>query len=134
MLAIGNSVHQSFSRPRVSDDNPFAESIFWTLKYRPNFPDKPFESLAATRQWVEGFVAWYNEEHRHSGISYVTPAQRHAGQHVELLQHRDRIYKSARNRNPERWTGETRNWDPIPTVRLNPRTEIMQKPQADQAA
>jgi len=67
-------VHQSLSRPRVRDDNPFAESIFRTLKYRPNFPDKPFESLAAARQWVEGFVAWYHEEHRHSGISYVTPA------------------------------------------------------------
>ena len=127
-------VHQSLSRPCVRDDNPFAESIFRTLKYRPNFPDKPFASLAAAHQWVEGFVTWYHEEHRHSGISYVTPAQRHAGQHVELLQHRDRVYKAAKERKPERWTGKTRNWDPISTVRLNPRTEIRRQPRADQAA
>ena len=127
-------VQQSLSRPRVSDDNPFAESIFRTLKYRPNFPDKPFESVATACQWVEGFVTWYNEEHRHSGISYVTPAQRHAGLHIELLQHRERVYNDAKKRNPERWTGCTRNWDPIPTVRLNPRGKNTEKPQVDQAA
>lgn len=118
-------VHQSLSRPRVSDDNPFAESFFRTLKYRPNYPDKPFESLDAARQWVEGFVRWYNEEHRHSGIAFVTPAQRHAGLHRELLEHRDGVYKAARQRHPERWTGDTRNWDPIDVVRLNPHATKM---------
>ncbi len=113
-------VERSLSRPRVSDDNPFIESSFRTMKYRPNFPDKPFESLEAAQQWVEGFVAWYNEEHRHSGISFVTPAQRHAGLHEGLLVHRERVYEAARSRNPERWTGGTRNWDPHLIVRLNP--------------
>ena len=68
----------SFSRPACSNDNPFSESLFKTLKYRPSYPRRPFESLMATRQRVGTFVHWYNEEHRHSAINFVTPAQRHA--------------------------------------------------------
>src|SRR4051794_7672054 len=67
----------SHSRPRVSDDNAFAEALFRTAKYRPEFPSKGFADLQAARHWAMQFVHWYNHEHRHSGIRYVTPAQRH---------------------------------------------------------
>jgi len=63
----------SFSRPSVSDDNPYSESLFKTLKYRPCFPDKPFDSLEEARIWVAEFVQWYNENHRHSSLRFVTP-------------------------------------------------------------
>lgn len=65
----------SFSRPSVSNDNPYSESLFGTMKYTPAFPSKPFESLATAKEWVQSFVCWYNEEHHHSGIQFVTPAQ-----------------------------------------------------------
>ncbi len=113
-------VCRSLSRPRVSNDNPFVESTFRTVKGHPSFPDKPFESPEHATAWVAGFVTWYNEEHRHSGISFVTPAQRHALQHEPLLDHRDGVYAAAKARHPERWTGQTRRWDRHPTVRLNP--------------
>lgn len=110
----------SFSRPRVSDDNPFSESLFRTLKYRPDYPSKPFQSLDAARQWVEGFVDWYNNRHRHSAIRFVTPAQRHAGHDVEILERRRDVYERARARSPHRWTTKTRDWSRVDVVRLNP--------------
>lgn len=113
-------VMPSFSRPRVSDDNAFAESVMRTVKYCPQYPDRPFEDLAAARAWVAQFVAWYNHEHLHSGIRFVTPAQRHNGQDVEVLAHRHRVYEAARKRRPERWTGSTRNWTRPGDVILNP--------------
>jgi transposase InsO family protein len=113
----------SFSRPQVSDDNPYAEAIFRTAKYRPGYPDGPFASPEAAREWVEQFVSWYNNDHQHSGIRFVTPAQRHAGLDVEILAHREAVYTRARGEHPERWTGKTRNWEPIETVRLNPRRD-----------
>jgi putative transposase len=70
----------SFSRPSVSNDNPYSESLFRTLKYRPAYPDQPFLDLQAARLWVQEFVDWYNLEHRHSGIKFVTPVQRHTGE------------------------------------------------------
>lgn len=112
----------SFSRPRVSDDNPYAEALFRTLKYRPGYPRKPFASLDAARAWVADFVEWYNSEHLHSGIRYVTPNARHAGHDVTLLAARDRVYKLARTRNPSRWSGDTRDWRPLRSVALNPTT------------
>lgn len=118
----------SFSRPRVSDDNPYSESLFRTLKYRPSYPREPFATIEDATAWVAGFVRWYNEEHRHSGIRYVTPQQRHDGDDVALLAHRQRIYEAARRRRPERWSGTTRDWKPIATVTLNPeptRREIL---------
>ena len=78
----------SFSRPSVSDDNPYSESLFRTLKYCPSYPDSPFESIRHTREWVHKFVQWYNQEHRHSAIAYVTPGQRHTGQDIALLEGR----------------------------------------------
>ncbi len=113
----------SFSRPSVSDDNPYSESLFRTLKYTPAYPSKPFESIEAARQWVHSFVQWYNEEHRHSAICYVTPNQRHRGEDRDLLKQREAVYETARQQNPERWSGKTRNWNPVEEVWLNPPKE-----------
>jgi len=110
----------SFSRPRVSDDNPFPEALFRTLKYRPAFPRRPFESLEQAHTWVADFVAWYNTEHRHSGIRFVTPDQRHAGRDAALLHARRRLYERARQQHPERWSRDCRNWTPAGSVELNP--------------
>ena len=70
----------SNSRPRVSNDNPYAESLFKTLKYRPNYQPKGFGSLGEARLWCSNFVNWYRYEHHHSGIKFLTPAQRHNGE------------------------------------------------------
>jgi transposase InsO family protein len=122
MLATlqGLGVMPSFSRPAVSNDNPYSESLFKTLKYRPAYPLKPFADLAAARRWVSDLVTWYNHEHRHSAIRFVTPAQRHAGLDGPLLEHRKTVYEAARLRNPQRWPGQTRNWQRIQAVHLNP--------------
>lgn len=114
----------SFSRPACSNDNPFSESLFKTLKYRPAYPCRPFESLMAARCWVGTFVHWYNEEHRHSAIKFVTPAQRHAGLDGALLRKRVAVYEAAKAKNPKRWSGATRNWEPVTTVHLNPEKTI----------
>ena len=114
----------SFSRPSVSDDNPYSESLFRTLKYTPVYPSKPFESLSAAREWVHQFVQWYNEEHRHSAIRYVTPGQRHRGEDAAILADRKRLYEAAKQANPERWSGDTRNWTPINEVWLNPPPDL----------
>jgi len=113
----------SFSRPSVSDDNPYSESMFRTLKYTPGYPSKPFESIEAARQWVHHFVQWYNDEHRHSAIRYVTPNQRHRGEDSDLLGQRKAVYERARQQNPQRWSGKTRNWNPVEEVWLNPPKE-----------
>jgi len=113
-------IEPSYSRPRVSDDNPYAEALFRTAKYRPEFPVRGFAELDAARRWAGRFVNWYNQEHRHSGIGYVTPAQRHAGQDRALLAARHEIYQRARHANPRRWSGQTRDWTPVAAVTLNP--------------
>jgi putative transposase len=113
-------VMSSFSRPAVSNDNPYSESLFKTLKYRPTYPLKPFADLAAARHWAEGLVNWYNHEHRHSPIRFVTPGQRHAELDGPLLEYRKSVYEAARKRNPQRWRGATRNWQRIQFVHLNP--------------
>ena len=86
-------VMPSFSRPAVSNDNPFSESLFRTMKYRPTYPRRPFENLLAARQWVSTFVQWYNHEHRHSAIGFVTPDERHAGKDSALLSQRVEVYE-----------------------------------------
>lgn len=118
-------IEPSYSRPRVSDDNAFAEALFRTAKYRPEFPLKGFADLDSARQWAMRFVHWYNHEHRHSGIRYVTPAQRHAGQDGPVLAARHAVYQDARQRNPQRWSGSTRNWKPVGAVTLNPERDII---------
>ena len=109
----------SFSRPSVSHDNPFSESLFRTLKYCPLYPTKPFASLGAARAWVAIFMRWYNDEHLHSGIRFTTPASRHAGTDTAILDHRDRVYHAAQRTHPSRWSGATRNWTKIARVTLN---------------
>lgn len=113
-------VHMSFSRPSVSNDNPYVEALFRTLKYRPVYPTKPFENIAAADAWVAAFVNWYNNEHRHANIRFVTPAQRHCGDDKAILAKRTKFYESRRKRNPERWSGPVRNWSHIEVVELNP--------------
>ena len=110
----------SFSRPRVSNDNPFSEALFRTMKYQPHSPCRPFASRKQAQAWVERFIDWYNTEHRHSAIRYVTPAERHHGQETAILERRRRIYERARQRRPERWSSNIRDWTPVATVRLNP--------------
>ncbi len=129
VLAMLNwlGVKPSYSRPRVSDDNAYVESLFRTAKYRPEFPDKGFANLEEARAWASRFVHWYNHDHRHSGIRYVSPAQRHAGEDAAILAARHEVYLQARARNPQRWSGTTRNWAPIGAVTLNPeRDSIVQ--------
>jgi len=113
----------SFSRPSVSNDNPFSESLFKTLKYIPAYPVKPFGSLNDARQWVAKFTDWYNCSHRHSGLKFVTPEQRHNGEDLAILKQREIVYEQAKKLHPERWSGKTRNWKHEPKVELNPINE-----------
>ena len=122
----------SFSRPSVSNDNPYSESLFRTLKYRPEYPEKAFIGLNEARDWVLGFVDWYNEEHLHSEIKFVTPSQRHRGEDIDILAKREQVYKEAKLRNPNRWSGKLRNWQPVQEVYLNP--EKQQEKKKDKAA
>ena len=127
VLAMLNwlGVKPSYSRPRVSDDNAFVESLFRTAKYRPEFPAKGFADLEAARAWAAQFVRWYNHDHRHSGIRYVSPAQRHAGEDQAILAARHALYSRARESKPARWSGKTRNWSPIGAVTLNPERDCV---------
>ena len=125
-------VAPSHSRPRVSDDNAYVESLFRTCKYRPNYPAQGFATIDAARVWVQQFVRWYNGEHRHSGINFVTPQQRHQGQDIALLAKRQTVYLAAQQRHPQRWSGTTRNWTPVQEVWLNP--ERQPKPELQQTA
>ena len=110
----------SFSRPRVSNDNPYSESLFKTLKYRPNFDLDGFTSLQAAREWCTTFVKWYNTMHRHSGIKFLTPSQRHYGEWEDIVQSRISTLEAAKAAHPERWKGrKIRNWSPEPEVFLN---------------
>jgi transposase InsO family protein len=118
------NITPSYSRPRVSNDNPYSEAAFRTCKYWPDYPVDGFASVEKARQWVQGFVGWYNHEHRHSGIRFVTPAERHACQDKAILSRRHTLNLAARKANPERWSGKTRNWTPIETVSLNPEREL----------
>ena len=118
MEALG--VAASFSRPSVSNDNPFSESLFKTLKYRPEAPVKAFDNLTQARAWAQSLVDWYNFEHRHSAVQFVTPIERHNGQDVALLARRKMVYETAKLQHPERWTGNTRAWTWVDVVHLNP--------------
>ena len=83
----------SYSRPRVSNDNAYSESLFRTTKYRHDFPLDGFESIEDAREWVLGFVRWYNNEHRHSTIKFVTSSQRHDGRDIAILAAREVVYE-----------------------------------------
>ncbi|MGR5132650.1 IS3 family transposase [Vibrio alfacsensis] len=116
-------ITSSYSRPRVSDDNPYVESLFRTVKYMPNWPTKGFECVEDSRSWVEAFVRWYNTEHKHSQLNYVTPSERHNGQDNEILRRRAGVLSIARERHPARWSGKIRNCEPVGEVHLNPERE-----------
>ena len=113
-------IKSSFSRPRVSNDNPYSEAMFRTLKYRPDFPHKGFSTLKEARKWARQFVYWYNEVHLHSGLNFVTPVQCHTGEHVAILEKRKEVYETAKAKHSERWARGTRNWTPHEQVALNP--------------
>jgi transposase InsO family protein len=125
MLAMMQSlgVASSFSRPRVSNDNAYAEALFRTAKYCPQWPERPFDTLEQAREWVHDFVHWYNEQHCHSGLKYVTPGQRHRGEASALLARRTAVYEAARGRHPERWKSGIRDWTLKDAVYLNPERE-----------
>lgn len=120
-------VASSFSRPRVSNDNAYAEALFRTAKYCPLWPERPFDTLDEARIWVNRFVAWYNHEHRHSALNYITPGQRHTGHAEPLLAARAALYAKARQRHPARWTRQTRDWTLANEVYLNPERPTLKK-------
>lgn len=123
LYALG--ITPSNSRPRVSNDNPYSESIFKTLKYRPNYQPSGFAALDEARKWCARFVHWYRYEHHHSGIKFLTTAERHAGKGVEILAKRHAIYEAAKAKHPERWNGRaTRDWSDITEVHLNPDRSV----------
>lgn len=95
-------VMPSFSRPRVSDDNPYSESLFKTMKYHVEYP-RFFTDIGTARAWVADFVHWYNTRHRHSAIGYVTPQSRHEGSDIALFATRNKTIDEARTLHPERW-------------------------------
>ena len=116
-------IQSSFSRPRVSNDNPYSEALFKTMKYRPKYPFNGFKSLEDARKWVDKFVNWYNKTHLHSGIKFLTPFQRHYGLDQEIMKKRNETYAIARAKHPERWSKNTRNWSLPEYVSLNPISE-----------
>jgi putative transposase len=120
-------IQPSYSRPHVSDDNPYSESAFGTMKTRPEYPTKPFANIEAAKSWVDAFVVWYNDEHRHSRIGFVTPNQRHGGQCEELLRKRRSVYEAAKRQNPRRWSGGVRRWNVREEVFLNPDRETLER-------
>ena len=113
----------SYSRPRVSNDNAYAESLFRTCKYRPDYPYNGLADIEEARSWVLSFVHWYNHDHKHSGLKFISPAQRHRGEGAAIMANREAIYEAARLRNPARWSGDTRNWQLPDVVHLNPEKE-----------
>jgi putative transposase len=121
LYELGNA--PSNSRPRVSDDNVHIESFFKTSKYTPKFQSGGFKYIERCREWTQKFVPDYNSQHRHKGISWVTPIKRHEKLDLENLERRSRVYASARQANPNRWSGEERKWSYINSVTLNGRKE-----------
>jgi transposase InsO family protein len=117
----------SFSRPSVSDDNPYSEALFKTLKYHPTFPKwTKFSVINEARVWCEKFVAWYNQSHLHSALKFVTPLQRHDGEDEAIRQKRHLVYQIAKKQNPRRWSGNSRDWSLPKIVTLNPNKKLTQ--------
>jgi hypothetical protein len=98
-------------------------ALFRTCKYRPDWPNKGFATKTDAQAWVKSFVNWYNDEHLHSAIRFVTPNMRHGGKDLDALANRAILYANARAKKPERWSGKTRNWQPAGAVWLNPERD-----------
>lgn len=114
------NVEVSFNRPRTSNDNPFIESLFKTLKYNLKYPVR-FKDIASAREWMADFVHWYNTKHLHSTIGYVTPEQMRTGKAFEIFEKRNKVMEKAKAENPERWgSRHTKVWGAPKTVLLNP--------------
>lgn len=111
-------IRPSYSRPGVSDDNAYAESLFRTCKYRPEFPGA-FATIEEARQWMLRFTRWYNHEHKHRNLKFVSPAQRHSGEDAALFAKRTTVYAQARAKHPTRWSRGIRNWSLPKEVWLN---------------
>lgn len=120
-------VLSSYSRPRVSNDNPFSEAHFKTLKYRPGYPQDGFKIIEEAREWVLAFVHWYNNKHYHSGLKFLTPNSRHDGQTEKIMNNRKKVYEAARRLNPQRFNKGIRNWNLNDKVALNPTDEIKEQ-------
>lgn len=103
-LLLDLGITRSHSRPHTSDDNPFSEAQFKTLKYRPDYPDR-FASIDDARTWARSFFAWYNHEHYHSGLNLMTPASVHYGEAIAVQLHRQGIMVAAFQACPERFRG-----------------------------
>jgi len=108
-------VAKSHSRPYVSDDNPYSESQFRTLKYRPEFPDR-FGCIQDSRAFCQQFFQWYNEEHRHSGIGLLTPAMVHFGEAQSVLEHRQVVLNAAYHAHPDRFVRRPPKPLPLPSA------------------
>ena len=111
-------IRRSYSRPGVSDDNAYAESLFRTCKYRPGYPGA-FATIEEAREWVLRFVRWYNHRHKHRNLRFVSPAERHAGADAAIFAQRIAVYETARSRHPARWSRGIRNWSLPKEVWLN---------------
>ena len=101
-------IRRSCSRPGVSDDNPYSESRFQTVKNCPAYPGA-FVTIEEARAWILSFVRWYNTEHKHRNLKFVSPAERHCGDYAVLFARRIKVYERARSRHPERWNRDIRN-------------------------
>ncbi len=120
-------VMSSFSRPRVSNDNPYSEALFRTCKYRPGYPQKGFVDIEKAREWVLQFVDWYNNKHYHSGLNFVTPSSRHSGQAEKIMTNRKKVYMAAKMLHPLRFNRGIRKFDLPESVTLNPEKEVVEE-------
>jgi len=119
MYALG--ITPSRSRPRVSNDNAHAEAFFRTAKYHPTMLPSGFPDIAAARKWAAAFIHWYNHQHKHRALNFVTPHQKHTGEDRLILAARKRLYQQHRDNHPGRWIrGTIRNWEPVASTTLNP--------------
>jgi len=117
-------VTKTHSRPYTANDNPYSESQFKTMKYRPDFPER-FDSLADARSWAREFFGWYNHDHRHSGLGLMTPATVHHGQAETVRQQRQQVLLAAYAAHPERFVRG------VPVPPELPNEVWINKPQAD---
>ncbi len=120
-------VTPSYNRPGVSNDNPFSESLFKTMKYHRCYPEEVFDDIEGAKAWVIRFTDWYNNEHRHSALKFVTPDQKHRGNDKDVLAVRARTYRLAQRDNPARWSKGIRNWTPVKFALLNPDSKMRAK-------